>query len=98
MGRYPPRLGGAGGFDGIASLLSLALFLRLPAIPRKLVSMLVSEKKDGDVIVLKDGTTEIRLHILREKQNGHMVLGIDAPSTVKISFPKQGALPRETVA
>ena len=60
--------------------------------------MLVSEKKDGDVIVLQDGTTEIRLHILREKQNGHMVLGIDAPDSVKISFPKPDASLREKVA
>lgn len=60
--------------------------------------MLVSEKKDGDMIVLTDGTLKIHLHILREKQNGHMVLGIDAPPTVKISFHKPGALPQEKVA
>jgi hypothetical protein len=88
--------GAAGGFDGpIAFLLSAFSCVPLVFLEGWFSSMLVSEKKDGDVVELQAGALKIRLHIYRQNLNGHMVLGIDAPPTVKIRFPKEKIFPQE---
>ena|SRR5579883_3343483 len=97
MGRCPPS-GTAGGFQWNNPLVLVALCRRFSGSPRRklVLFMLVVQRKDGDVIVLKDGMLEIRLYILLREKNGRMRLGIEAPPSVKITI--ESFLPGEKAA